>query len=128
MMMSENAPSIRRSALSDAAAVIGWLREQVQDDFAVGGGLENGAFAFEFVAQDIGVDQIAVVRDRDLAAHAIDHERLRVLQRARAGGGITGVPDRARPFQSFQLVPGRKPARPGPCPCVGERSDPGRCS
>ena len=44
----------------------------------------------------VGVDQVAVVRDRDLAAEAIDHERLRVFQRARAGRRIAGVPDRAR--------------------------------
>ena len=80
----------------DAAAVVRRLGEKVQNDFAVGRGLENGAFAFQFVAQDIGVDQVAVVRDRDLAAETIDHERLRIFQRARAGGGITRVPDRAR--------------------------------
>ena len=67
----------------------------MQNDLAVGGGLENRAFALQLVAQDIGVDQVAVVRDRHLAADAIDHERLRIFDRARAGGGITGVPDRA---------------------------------
>ena len=103
MMMSENAPSIRRSTLRDAAAVLGRLRQQMRNDFAVGGGLENGTFALELVAQHIGIDQIAIVRDRDLPADAIDHERLRVFQRARAGGGITGVPDRARAFQSLQF-------------------------
>src|SRR5207302_10291904 len=65
--------------------------------------LENGTFAFQFVAQQIGVNQIAVVRDCHLPAHAIDHEGLRILQRARSGGGITGMPDRARPFQFLQL-------------------------
>ena len=51
MMMSENAPSSRRKRTQDAAAVIGRLREQMQNDFAVGGGLKNGTFAFQFVAQ-----------------------------------------------------------------------------
>ena len=103
MIRSENAPSIRRSAASTLAAVVERLREQMQNDFAVGRGLENRAFAFQLVAQDGGVDQVAVVRDRDLAADAIDHERLRVFDRARAGRGITGVPDRARAFQPLQL-------------------------
>ena len=43
------------------------------------------------------------MRDRHLAADAIDHERLRVLDRAGAGGGIAGVADRAAAFQSRQL-------------------------
>src|SRR5205085_11616892 len=38
-----------------------------------------------------------------LAADTIDHERLRILDRARAGGGIAGVTDRAAAFQLFQL-------------------------
>ena len=79
MMMSENAPSTRRNAAQDVAAVSERLRQQMQNDFAVGGGLENGAFAFQFVAQEIGVDQISIVRDRHLAADAIDHEGLRVF-------------------------------------------------
>ena len=28
----------------------------------------------------VGIDQVAIMSDRDLAADAIDHERLRVLQ------------------------------------------------
>src|SRR4029077_12613924 len=75
----------------------------MQDDFAIRSGLENRAFAFEFIAQEIGIDQVPVVGDGELAAHAIDHERLRVLDRARPSRRVTGVPDRARPFQFFQL-------------------------
>ncbi len=43
------------------------------------------------------------MRDRHLAAHAIDHKRLRVFDRARAGGRVTRVPDRTGAFQFFQL-------------------------
>src|ERR1043166_2524942 len=75
----------------------------MQDDFAIRGGLENRAFAFEFIAQEIGINQVAVVGDGELAAHTIDHERLRVLDRARPSRRVTGVPDCARPFQLFQL-------------------------
>ena len=80
MMTSEKAPSMRRSALKDAAAVAVGLRQQVQDDFAVDGGLKNGALRFEFVPQDGGVDEVAVVGDGDLAARAIDDERLGVAR------------------------------------------------
>ena len=76
----------------------------MRDDFAVGGRLKNGTFALQLIAQDGGVDQIAVVRDRDLAAETIDHERLRVFQGARAGRRIAGMPERARPFQSLQFL------------------------
>ena len=51
MIKSENAPSISAQRAEDAAAVIGRPRQQMQNDFAVGGGLENGTFAFQFVAQ-----------------------------------------------------------------------------
>ena len=75
----------------------------MQNDLAVGGGLENRTFALELVSQNVRVNQIAVVRDRHLAADAIDHERLRVLDRAGAGGGIAGVADRAAAFESRQF-------------------------
>ncbi len=86
------------------APILERLREQMRDDLAVGCGLENGTFALQLVAQDGGVDQIAIVRDRDLPAEAIDHERLRILQNARASRRITRVPDRARSFQALQFL------------------------
>src|SRR5438477_2418514 len=75
----------------------------MQNDLAVGGGLENRTFALELISQNVRVNQIAVMRDRHLAADAIDHERWRVLDRAGAGGGIAGMSDRAAAFQSLQL-------------------------
>ena len=36
----------------DAAAIVGRLSEQMQNDFAIGCGLENRTFAFQFIAQD----------------------------------------------------------------------------
>src|SRR5438105_5519639 len=75
----------------------------MQNDLAVGGGLENRTFALELVAQNVRVNQITVVPNRHLAADAIDHERLRVLDRAGAGGRIAGVADRAAAFESLQF-------------------------
>src|SRR5438876_4433232 len=74
----------------------------MQNDLAVGGGLENRTFALELVSQNVRVNQIAVVRDRHLAADAIDHERLRVLDRTGAGGRIAGVSDGAAAFESHK--------------------------
>ena len=93
-MRSENAPSTRRNALRTLLPLSAGARE-MQNDFAIRCCLENGAFAFQFIAQQIGVDEIAVVRDRHLAAQTIDHEWLRIFERARSGGGIARVPDRA---------------------------------
>jgi len=44
------------------------LRHEMEDDFAIHRGLENRAVGFQFIAQDIGVDQIPVMAERDLAA------------------------------------------------------------
>src|SRR5689334_8055044 len=44
------------------------------------------------------------MRDSHLPPHTIDHERLRVFDRACTGRGITGVPERARSLEMFQLV------------------------
>ena len=44
------------------------------------------------------------MRNSHLAAHAIDHERLRILDRAGAGRRITRVPERACTLQPCQFV------------------------
>ena len=76
----------------------------MQNNFAIGSRLKNRTFALELVAQDVRINQIPVVRDRHLPAHAIDHEGLRILGRAGAGRGIAGMPDRPGPFQFFEIV------------------------
>ena len=67
------------------------LGHEVEDDFAIDGGLEDRSPALQFLAELNGVDQIAVVRDGDLAARAVDGQRLGVAQVRRAGRRIAGV-------------------------------------
>src|SRR5712691_1221755 len=43
------------------------------------------------------------MRNSHLAAHAIDHERLRILDRAGAGRRVTGMPERACTLQPGQF-------------------------
>jgi S-adenosylmethionine/arginine decarboxylase-like enzyme len=74
----------------------------MQNDLAIGGRLENRPFMFQLVSQEIGINQIAIVCDRHLAAHTVNHKGLRVLNRARAGRRVAGVPDR-----SCALEPGQ---------------------
>src|SRR5262245_14798292 len=76
----------------------------MQNNLAIGGSLKNGASPFELIAQDVGINEISVMRNSHLAAHAIDHERLRILDRAGAGGRVTGVPERACTLQLCQFV------------------------
>ena len=66
-------------------------REQVHHDFAVGAGLEDCAFVDERITQLAGVDQIAVVPQRQLAVRAVDHDGLGVGQPALPGGGVAHV-------------------------------------
>ena len=66
----------------------------MEHHFGVAGGLEDRPGADQLVAQLAGVDEVAVVPDRDLAVGAIDQEGLRVLDRALAGGRVPGVTDR----------------------------------
>ena len=86
------------------AEAVGRLGHEVEDDLAVDRGLEDGALGFQFVAQEVGVDQVAVVADGDLAARAIDDDGLGVFERAGAGGGIADVADGARAGQLGEFV------------------------
>ncbi len=55
--------------------------------------LEDRALAHEVVLQLLRVDEIAVVRDGDLAVRAVDQDRLGVGEAALSGGGIARVTD-----------------------------------
>ena len=55
------------------------LREQVEDNLAVDGGLKYRALGFQFFAKLCRIDEVAIVTDGDLAAAGIHHERLSVL-------------------------------------------------
>ncbi len=49
-----------------------------------------------------GVDQVAVVHDPERPQRGLDHDRLRVVDHAVAGGRVAGVSDRARARQALQ--------------------------
>ena len=63
----------------------------MQDDLAVSGRLENRALFFKFGAKPRGIGEIAVVGDGDLAARAINHQRLGVFDVGTSGGRVTDV-------------------------------------
>ena len=69
------------------------MGDQVQDDFGIAGGLEDGAFAFQVAAELGRVGDVAVVGDGDAAFIAGDGEGLGVEQHGIAGGGVAGVAD-----------------------------------
>ena len=90
----ENAPSIRRRRRTrlPAALFLG-LRDQMHDHFSVAGGLEDGSLRFKALADFIGVDQVAVMRQSNHALVAIDHDGLRVEHSGIAGGGVARMSD-----------------------------------
>ena len=69
------------------------VRDELDDDFGVGGGLEVSAVALQARAQVAQVDQVAVVGDGDEALGRVDADGLGVEQRRVAGGGVAGVAD-----------------------------------
>ncbi len=69
--------------------------EQVDDDFGVAGGVEEVAALLELVAEEVGVDKVAVVSDGDLPADVGLDEGLCIAGHGTAGGGVAVVGDRA---------------------------------
>ena len=64
----------------------------------------------ELGAQLVGVDQVAVVAERDRARAAVVEQRLRVRPRVRAGGRVARVADRELAAQARQASSRRTPA------------------
>ncbi len=59
---------------------MGWLGEQMNDDFGIGCALENMAVLFVLAAKEAGVDEVAVVGDGDGAEEEFAQERLSVTE------------------------------------------------
>ena len=72
----------------------GVLADQGRDHLGVGRGLEPDAALRELGAQLGGIRQVAVVTERDGAARAVAHHRLRVRPARRPGGRVARVADR----------------------------------
>ena len=66
----------------------------MDQDFTVGGCLENRTFGDEVAAQGFGVGKIAIVRERQRALVIARHDRLRVREHRRAGSRVARVADR----------------------------------
>ena len=91
----ENAPSTWRERVGDGVderAGAG-VRDELDNDFGVGRGLEVSAVALQARAQIAQVHQVAVVRDGDEALGGVDANGLRVEQRRVAGCGVARVAD-----------------------------------
>ena len=76
-------------------------------------------------AQRLGVEQVAVVRDRAWTERrVVERQRMGVLRAARAGGRVPRVPERQDRALAHVLdrAPARTPAPPGPCRDARARS------
>ncbi|MNN53008.1 hypothetical protein D3C81_1677390 [compost metagenome] len=67
--------------------------DEVDQHLRIAGGLEDGACLLQLPAQLIGIHQIAVGGNGQIAAAEAEHQRLRILQLAGARCGIAHVPD-----------------------------------
>ena len=76
----------------------------MQDHLRVGRRLEDRASLHELVLELAGIDEIAVVPDRDLPVRAIDQNRLRVIDVAVAGRRVAHVTDRDVAGQFFERL------------------------
>ena len=78
--------------------------QQVQDDFAVAGGVENGAVALQFPPQGAGVHQVAVVCQRNRSTPPFNQDRLRVGNGALPRCRIAHVPDGGITVEQLQAL------------------------
>ena len=76
----------------DEAVALG-LRDQMQDDLGIGGGLHHGAVAHQFATQGQPVGEIAVMADRKAAGVEFGEQRLHIAQDGGAGGGVADMAD-----------------------------------
>ena len=98
LQMVENVP--QRVGL----VLVGRLGQQMNDDLGVAGGLEDAAVGLVFVPQQAGVDQVAVVGDRDLSPRVFGQQGLAVLDAGRAGRRIPDVADGDGVLQLLESV------------------------
>jgi hypothetical protein len=83
------------------------LGEQHEDNLAIHRGLKRDSLRLQFIAKLGGIGEIAVVRDRDLAALAVDRQRLGITNVGRTRGGIARMTDCHRSNQVMQHVPAK---------------------
>ena len=94
------APHERAEALLPALA--GRVGDEPRDHFGVGRGLELHPLRDQVGAQQVCVDDVAVVGERQFDAGPLHPQRLAVGVHARSGGGVARVPDGGRARQSGQ--------------------------
>jgi len=73
--------------------LMGRLGQQMNDDLRIATGFEDAAVGLVFVPQQAGIDQIAVVGDRDLSPRIFCQQGLTVLHCGRARRRVPDVPD-----------------------------------
>jgi hypothetical protein len=101
------------------------LREAVHDDLGIHRRGEDRARRLELRPQLGGVDEVAVVRERQVAAARSREDRLRVLDRRRAGGAVAGVADGEHAVQAVALGAGHEAhsLHHARRPCLVDRHD-----
>ena len=77
--------------------------EQVQKNFRIHGGLEDGALFLKLFSDDVGVDQITVVGQGIGAVPVVHHKRLGIGQNRFSGGRVPDMADGRPALNAFKV-------------------------
>ncbi len=86
-------PAKLRKGPSQRIADFPRLGEELEDDFCIAAGVERAPLGLEFVADLEGVDDVAVVRERNAAPGIMADEGLGIGLLAAPRRGVAGMPD-----------------------------------
>src|SRR6266508_1048486 len=102
----ETAGKLLQRAMDVAPGVDDLVRQQTDDHFAVRRRHERPALLAELLPDFVRVRDVPVMRERDVPVRRLHDDRLRVLEHARAGGGVAHVADARIPADLHQVLAG----------------------
>ena len=73
----------------------------MDDHLGIRGGLKDGAVCLQLIPQDTGIDQVAIMGNRNRTMGVFNDKGLGVLEMALSCGGIAVVADGTGPFQAL---------------------------
>ena len=81
--------------------------DQVGYNFGIAVGLKNRTLAFQLIPETLGVNQVPIVRDRNLTAGIAEHQRLSVQKSTVSGCCVTYMSDGLIPFEFQVFITGK---------------------
>ena len=81
--------------------------DQMGYHFGIAVGLKNRTLAFQLITETFGVNQVPIVRDRNLTAGIAEHQRLGVQKSTVSGCCVTDMSDGLIPFEFQVFITGK---------------------